>query len=246
MAALPRYAGTNIELTKLVPISVTERRCDCKRCFRVGIPLVCGKADCVHSLQGLSIGEGEPIETFVFHWTKAAESIWPGILYVGTSRAKATHNIALEHPFTTGDARKIGSDKRWQEQHSEVCAYLVLICNCSLLAPSPRAHEFTPSVAGTGADRTYPSNSRCAAGIEWLRGRRGIHNRCHMADWLRARTATRQGRPEHTRGGVYGLVGAIALRLAALSISRDKLRDLSIGSLKDVCDTAPLIVKGDI
>lgn len=110
----------SVDLRKLVPISAIERRCDCRRCTRRGLPLRCGKVDCVHSLQGLSIGAGEAIVNMVFHWTRAAETIWPGIFYVGTSRAKATENLVLHNQFTFQDATKIGADKRWKAQHEEV------------------------------------------------------------------------------------------------------------------------------
>jgi hypothetical protein len=109
-----------VDLSKLVAISAQERRCDCGGCCRLGMPLISGKVDCVHSLQGLSIGEGEMTTRMVLHWNKDAEGMWPGIFYVGASRAKATENIVLQNGFTTADKDKIGNDKRWREQHEEV------------------------------------------------------------------------------------------------------------------------------
>ena len=74
----PHARAQGVKLARLCAISTVERRCDCKQCTRASLPLRCGKADCVHSLQGLSIGEGEAIQRVIFRWSKKAETIWPG------------------------------------------------------------------------------------------------------------------------------------------------------------------------
>ena len=68
----------------------------------------------------LSIGDGEAVTNLVFHWSIDAERIWPGIFYVGSSRAKDTKNLVLQNEFTEKCASKIGRDVRWIAQHEEV------------------------------------------------------------------------------------------------------------------------------
>jgi hypothetical protein len=40
-----------------VPISAVSLRCDSGCCSRRGLPVVCAKADSIHSLQGVTIGD---------------------------------------------------------------------------------------------------------------------------------------------------------------------------------------------
>ena len=51
-----------------VAISAVERRCDCKACSRFGLPLVCGKADSVHSLQGFTIGDTKKFKRLMLEY----------------------------------------------------------------------------------------------------------------------------------------------------------------------------------
>ena len=90
-----------------------------KSSHRFGLPLVCAKADYIHSLQGVSIGDTKPIKRVVIHWSQQAESMWAGILYVAASRAMESHNVALAFNVTHGDLAKIGTGEKWLKQDAE-------------------------------------------------------------------------------------------------------------------------------
>jgi hypothetical protein len=94
-------------------------RCEsCKGCTRTNLPLVCGKADTIHSLQGLTVGPGEAMTHMVLHWDEAAESLWPGVFYVGASRAKEASSIALEGGFSMKAQVKVkGAEDMQAEVH---------------------------------------------------------------------------------------------------------------------------------
>ena len=94
-----------------VAISAVERRCDCKACSRFGLPLVCGKADSVHSLQGFTIGDTKKFKRLVLNWSQQAEALWAGALYVGASRMMAPHNLAIDFQITSADL-----EKKWQRR----------------------------------------------------------------------------------------------------------------------------------
>jgi hypothetical protein len=78
------------------------------------------KADTVHSFQGATVGEDQPIERPVLLWDSKAESNWPGIMYVGGSRAKEEACIALKFDITTNALNKIGTSDSWKRQDAEV------------------------------------------------------------------------------------------------------------------------------
>ena len=104
---------------KWVPIAALEQRCDCMACHRCGLPLVVAKADSIHSLQGVTIGDTKAIKRLVIHWSQAAEGLWAGIFYVAASRAMESHNVALAFNITTGDLAKIGTGEKWLRQDTE-------------------------------------------------------------------------------------------------------------------------------
>jgi len=102
-----------------VPIAPMQQRCDCGACYRHGLPLVCAKADSIHSLQGVTVGDNKPIKRLIIHWTQQAESLWAGIFYVAASRAMESHNIALAFNITQSDLTKIGTGEKWLKQDTE-------------------------------------------------------------------------------------------------------------------------------
>ena len=93
---------------RLVPVMAVECRCDRGCCARYGIPLRCGKADTVHSAQGVTIGRGKALERCLLHWSLDAEGKWPGVFYVGASRVKTIDCLALHNPFNRSDAVSVG------------------------------------------------------------------------------------------------------------------------------------------
>jgi len=126
MVEFPSYTGPPVSQgladagrSTWVPITVVDLRCDCGACFRRGIPLVCAKADSVHSLQGFTIGDSKPIKRIVIHWSQKAEALWAGAFYVAASRAMGAHNVALAFNITSEDLAKIGTGTRWQKQDEE-------------------------------------------------------------------------------------------------------------------------------
>jgi hypothetical protein len=152
MVEFPKYIGPPISqamqdvgLGKHVPIACVHRRCDCKACTRTGLPLVVAKADSVHSTQGLTVGDSQPIKRIVLCWNKAAEGLWPGILYVGASRAEKEHNLAIDFSMTTDDLGCVGKNARWEKQDAEVKR----ISNAAL------AHREQMSHAGQGSKQDF-------------------------------------------------------------------------------------------
>jgi hypothetical protein len=78
----PRLLTDEVEAAAhptLVPIVARALPCDSKCCTRFGLPLVCGKADTVHSAQGITIGRGHALERCLLVWNAKMESRWPGI-----------------------------------------------------------------------------------------------------------------------------------------------------------------------
>ena len=63
-AAWPAQAINSTCDAKLVALTTCTLRCGCMRCgcFRTGFPLALAKADCVHSLQGLTVGKEKPLK----------------------------------------------------------------------------------------------------------------------------------------------------------------------------------------
>ena len=104
-----------------VPIVAKKVNCECGLyCSRIGTPLQVCKADTVHSFQGATVGAKEPIERLVLLWDSRAESNWPGILYVGGSRAQEEEDIALKFNITSNAINKIGTSASWKKQDAEV------------------------------------------------------------------------------------------------------------------------------
>jgi hypothetical protein len=101
-------------------IASVDNRCDRGCCSRRGLPLWPGKAASTHSLQGLTVGDGKFFERIVLHWGTKAEGKWPGIYYVGASRAMAGHNLALSKPLSKTDLEAITQGRAWRSQNSTV------------------------------------------------------------------------------------------------------------------------------
>ena len=110
----------DIDLSKLVPIPAVKRVCDCRNCSRSNLPLIPGKVDTLHSLQGVSVGDGEELWQFIFWWDATCEARWPNIFYTGGSRAKDVSNIALGNSFCRKDGSCIGAGKKWALMFKEV------------------------------------------------------------------------------------------------------------------------------
>jgi hypothetical protein len=103
-----------------VPIAAMALRCDYKCCSRCGVPIICAKADSIHSPQGLSIGDSHAISRILVNWEPKDETLWPGILYVGASRAEAEHNVAIAFEVTKQGMSKVCSNEGWIKQNNEV------------------------------------------------------------------------------------------------------------------------------
>ena len=104
----PDFCGVT-DFGTLVPISAVERRCEKKCCSRYGIPLEVSKGASVHSLQGITVGKGKPIEKMIFSWNGKSETQWPSIGYVGFSRTEGLDCIALKNTLTKDDVTKIAT-----------------------------------------------------------------------------------------------------------------------------------------
>ena len=72
------------------------------------------------------MGKSKPLKRIVVHWSAKAESQWPGILYVGNSRAMEADDIAIHDALSLEDLRKVGSQATWAKQHEEVDRLLTL------------------------------------------------------------------------------------------------------------------------
>ena len=69
---------------------------------------MCGKADTVHSAQGITIGRGQALTRCLLMWNAKMEALWPGIFYVAASRVKELGAFALRQSFCKADAASIG------------------------------------------------------------------------------------------------------------------------------------------
>jgi hypothetical protein len=72
-------------------------------------------------LQGVTIGENKAIKRLrIHHWDKAAEAKWPGIFYVGGSRAETEDDVVIDFDISLEDIESIGKSDSWMKQHGEV------------------------------------------------------------------------------------------------------------------------------
>ena len=88
----PHYSGPALikEHPTWVPVFPVERRLICNCCSRTQIPLRPGFGTTIHSVQGMTIGNGNINRYIVISpGTNAFESRNPGIMYVVFSRAKS-------------------------------------------------------------------------------------------------------------------------------------------------------------
>jgi hypothetical protein len=119
-AWLPGALPADIARQTWVPISAVSLRCDSSCCSRRGLPVVCSKADSIHSLQGLTIGDEHAIKRLLITWDPKDEGLWPGIFYVGASRAEAEHNVAIAFDVTKQGMSKVCTNEGWHKQNDEV------------------------------------------------------------------------------------------------------------------------------
>jgi hypothetical protein len=57
------------------PLSPQIKGCDFMACYCFGLPLAAAKADFIHSLQGVAIGDSKAIKRILLHWFQPAESL---------------------------------------------------------------------------------------------------------------------------------------------------------------------------
>ena len=89
--------------------------------YREGFPIVQGKSDTIHSAQGLSVGKNEFLKCMVLDsWESQWENRWPGLFYVGSSRACEKGDIYIQGSLCKRSLRGIGSGDTWNEQNN-VC-----------------------------------------------------------------------------------------------------------------------------
>jgi hypothetical protein len=80
----------------LVPVPVTEKKCDRHCCSRSSIPLVPAWALTIHKCQGMTIGENEPIKKAAIYLGKPSmEKRSPGLMNVALSRGRKGSDIAF-------------------------------------------------------------------------------------------------------------------------------------------------------
>ena len=69
---------------------------------------VIGKADTIHSAQGVTVGRGQALKHVLLKWSREWEVKTPGLFYTGASRAKDITAMALAGPLSVRDAQSIG------------------------------------------------------------------------------------------------------------------------------------------
>jgi|TARA_B110000003_G_scaffold238540_1_gene244191 hypothetical protein len=88
--------------------------------WRNGFPLQVGKADTIHSSQGITAGEDEQISDIVIEgWEIKWENRWPGCFYVAVSRVKERHNLFFSTPLDGRSLASIGKSKVFKLIHVE-------------------------------------------------------------------------------------------------------------------------------
>jgi len=92
-------------------------------------PVVVAKADSIHCLQGVTVGDKHPLKNILLHWSEKAEANWANILYVGISRAEKLENIAFIGDFNEYSLRKIGSYSSVLKQKTEMQELTTLALN---------------------------------------------------------------------------------------------------------------------
>jgi hypothetical protein len=128
MVEIPNYTGPPLNdlmetygQKSWIPISPVKLACDAGcHCTREMFPIGVAKADSVYCLQGLTAGDGKPIERVVLHWSSKAEAKWPNIMYVGGSRAEKETNFALADDIAVDDLKKIGCYPAVIKQQNEM------------------------------------------------------------------------------------------------------------------------------
>ena len=86
--------------------------------WRNGFPLQVGKADTIHSSQGITAGEDEQISDIVIEgWEIKWENRWPGCFYVAVSRVKERHNLFFSTPLDGRSLASIGKSKVFKLIH---------------------------------------------------------------------------------------------------------------------------------
>ena len=93
----------------------------CRSNYREGFPIIQGKSDTIHSALGLSVGEEEFVKCLVLDsWESKWEKKWPGLFYVGASRACDKKSIYISPNLDKHSLRSIGTGKTWADQN-KVC-----------------------------------------------------------------------------------------------------------------------------
>ena len=93
----------------------------CRSSYREGFPIIQGKSDTIHSAQGLSVGEEEFVKCLVLDsWESKWEKKWPGLFYVGASRACDKNSIYISPNLDKHSLRSIGTGQTWFDQN-KVC-----------------------------------------------------------------------------------------------------------------------------
>jgi hypothetical protein len=88
--------------------------------WRNGFPLQVGKADTVHSSQGITAGEDEQISDIIVDgWEIKWENRWPGCFYVAVSRVKERHNLFFSTSLDGRSLGSIGDSKAFKLIHTE-------------------------------------------------------------------------------------------------------------------------------
>ena len=125
----PEYKGKSFFPThgagksKWVPITPMKLFCDVKHCcHRSGFPLVVQKAKSIHSLEGMTCGQGEVINRLVVHLDPPMEGKMPNVHYTALSRVKQREDLAISttETITTDFFKKLGSFKTNKKQRSHV------------------------------------------------------------------------------------------------------------------------------
>jgi hypothetical protein len=104
-----------------VPLSKTQRQCECRKCSRTGYALKTAKSKTLHGLQGLEIGPPPcPMGRLLVSMSASDEASNPGMRYVSHTRSKLLELFGLAAPLSYEDLEKLYQGSRYASRIAEL------------------------------------------------------------------------------------------------------------------------------
>eukprot|EP00943_MAST-04B_sp_MAST-4B-sp1_P008330 g8330.t1 len=120
---MPSYKGPRLHRDlpqSYCLIGKYKMHCSNFKNWRIGYPLQVGKADTIHSSQGITAGRGEDLlHIIVDGWNLKWENRWPGCFHVAVSRVKEGNNLFFSTPLDENSLANVGKSKAFKLIHSE-------------------------------------------------------------------------------------------------------------------------------